>query len=201
MSDNFYKLPDLPYGFKDLEPYISHDQLSLHYQKHHKKYVDDANEILANLDKMKSEDRVENIGCQLKKLSFNICGHMLHSLFWKNLIPPEMNNKISGTLDQKINEDFGGLDYFKSAFSETALKTEGSGWAALAFCKQTNRLLLMQIEKHNLNVYPMFAIIMVLDVWEHAYYLDYKNERGKFIEAFWNIINWNEVGKRYKEAL
>lgn len=201
MNNKFYKLPELRYGFKDLEPYISHDQLSIHYQKHHKKYVDDANEILADLDEMKSEGLIEGIGCKLKKLSFNIGGHVLHSLFWRNLIPPEMDNKISEIFENKLDEDFGGLDYFKKAFGETALKIEGSGWAALAYCKQNDRLIPMQIEKHNVNIYPMFSIVMVLDVWEHAYYLDYKNERAKFIDAFWNIANWSEVSKRYEDLL
>ncbi|HQC13496.1 MAG TPA: Fe-Mn family superoxide dismutase, partial [Methanoregulaceae archaeon] len=92
---------------------------------------------------------------------------------------------------------FGSFDRFKKEFSAASSSVEGSGWGALSYCKETNRPLIVQIEKHNTNLYPGFPILMVLDVWEHAYYLDYRNDRGKFVEAFWNIVNWDEVGKRF----
>ena len=92
----------------------------------------------------------------------------------------------------------GTFDRLKKLFSQTAVRVEGSGWAAVTFCKKTNRPIIMQVEKHNTNVYPMFSILMVLDVWEHAYYLDYKNDRGKFVEAFWNIVNWTKVNERFE---
>lgn len=102
----------------------------------------------------------------------------------------------AGSLASAIDAGFGGFDRFKKEFSTAANSVEGSGWAALAYCTQTGRLLIMQIEKHNLNVFPGYPILMVLDVWEHAYYLDYRNDRGSFVEAFWNIVNWDTVGKR-----
>ena len=104
--------------------------------------------------------------------------------------------KPEGELAEAIENEFGSFERFKQEFSEAAKNVEGSGWAALTFCQQTKRPIIMQIEKHNLNVYPMFNIILVLDVWEHAYYLDYKNKRADFVEAFWNVVNWKEVGKR-----
>jgi Fe-Mn family superoxide dismutase len=109
--------------------------------------------------------------------------------------------KPSGTVAKAIDEEFGSFDRFKKIFSQAAIAVEGSGWAALAFCKKTERPIIMQVEKHNTNVYPMFRILMVLDVWEHAYYLDYKNDRGKFVEVFWNIVNWTEVNKRLDALL
>ena len=105
------------------------------------------------------------------------------------------------TIKKIIDEEYGSLDRFKKLFSQTAASAEGSGWAALTYCRKTNRPIIMQVEKHNINIYPAFKIIMVLDVWEHAYYLDYKNDRVKFIEAFWNIVNWNEINKRLENIL
>jgi len=132
----------------------------------------------------------------LKELSFNIGGHVLHSLFWGNLAPAGKGGKLGGALADSINNEFGSFERFKKEFSQAAASVEGSGWAALSFSEQIQRPVIMQIEKHNMDVYPAFKILMVLDVFEHAYYIDYKNDRAKFIEAFWNIVNWDEVGKR-----
>jgi len=196
-STKFYTLPQLPYGYKDLEPYVSEQQLTIHYQKHHQAYVNGANNILEKLDKARKENSDLDIKSTLKELSFNIGGHLLHSLFWGNLAPAGKNGKEpKGNLADLIIKNFGGFDRFKKEFSQTASSVEGSGWAALTFCSQTKRLIPMQIEKHNVNVYPGFRILMVLDVFEHAYYLDYKNDRAKFIETFWNIVNWDEIAKR-----
>jgi Fe-Mn family superoxide dismutase len=199
----FYVLPQLAYGYKDLEPHMSEQQLTIHHQKHHNAYVTGANSILQKLDEARKENADLDIKSTLKELSFNIGGHLLHSLFWGNLAPPSKGGggKPSGALAEYIDKEFGGFDRFKKEFSQTATSVEGSGWAALTLCKQTNRLLIMQIEKHNMNVYPMFRILMVLDVFEHAYYIDYKNDRAKFVGTFWNIVNWNEINKRLEQAL
>jgi Fe-Mn family superoxide dismutase len=138
----------------------------------------------------------------LKELSFHIGGHLLHSLFWTNIAPSgKGGGKPTGTLGTALEKEFGSFERFKKEFSLAATSVEGSGWAVLSFCRQTNRPIIMQIEKHNTNVYPMFTILMVIDVWEHAYYLDYKNERAKFVDAFWNIVNWDEVNKRLEKIL
>jgi len=196
-KNKFYILPQLPYGYGDLEPHISEEQLRIHHQKHHQAYVNGANAILQKLDKARKEGADIDVKSTLKELSFNIGGHLLHSLFWPNLAPAgKGGGKPSGVLGDAIEKEFGSFERFKKEFSQAATSVEGSGWAALSFCRQTNRPIIMQIEKHNTNVYPMFRILMVLDVWEHAYYLDYKNERAKFVDAFWNIVNWNEINKR-----
>ena len=201
-TNKFYSLPNLPYEYKDLAPYISEEQLKLHHSKHHQAYVNGANAILEKLDKARKEDAALDIRATLKELSFNIGGHLLHSLFWGNLAPTgKGGGKPSGVLGDMIEKEFGSFERFKREFTQAALGVEGSGWAALTFCKQTNRPIIMQIEKHNTNIYPMFRILMVLDVFEHAYYLDYKNERAKFVDAFWNIVNWGEVNKRLEELL
>lgn len=198
----FYVLPKLAYDYKDLMPHMSEEQLRIHHSKHHQAYVNGANTILQKLDKARSENADLDIKSTLKELSFNIGGHLLHSLFWGNLAPPSKGDgKPSGVLGDALDKEFGSFERFKKEFTQAAVSVEGSGWAALTLCKQTNRPIIMQIEKHNTNVYPMFRILMVLDVFEHAYYIDYKNERAKFVDAFWNIVNWDGVNKRLEEAM
>ena len=201
MENKFYVLPKLPYEYNALQPFISEEQLRLHHSKHHQAYINGANAMLELLDKARNEGADLDIKSALKSLSFNIGGHILHSLFWNNLASVEKNGSPSEALNEAINNEFGSFERFKKEFTQTAVSVEGSGWAALAFCRQTKRPIIMQIEKHNVNVYPMFRILMVLDIWEHAYYLDYKNERSKFVDAFWNIVNWNEVSHRLEEVL
>jgi Fe-Mn family superoxide dismutase len=198
-QNKLYVLPQLPYGYKDLEPYISEQQLTIHHQKHHQAYVNGANNILQKLDKARKENADLDMKSTLKELSFNIGGHLLHSLFWANLAPASKGGKLGGALGDALTKEFGSFDRFKKEFTQAAVSVEGSGWAALTWCRQTSRPIIMQIEKHNTNVHPTFRILMVLDVFEHAYYIDYKNDRAKFVEAFWNIVNWNEIGKRLQE--
>jgi Fe-Mn family superoxide dismutase len=203
MTDKkFYVLPDLPYAYNALEPSISDAQLRLHHDKHHAAYVIGANAILDRLDKARQAGTDLDMKATLKELSFQAGGHILHHLFWQNLAPASKAViEPSGILGESIKKEFGSFERFKREFSSVAASTEGSGWAALARCGLTGRLLIMQIEKHNVNVYPHLRILMVLDVWEHAYYLDYKNERPKFVEAFWNIVNWDEVNKRLEAII
>jgi Fe-Mn family superoxide dismutase len=198
----FYALPKLPYDYKDLEPYMSEEQLRIHHTKHHQAYVNAANSILQKLDKAHKENLDIDVKAVLKELSWNIGGHLLHSLFWENMAPPsKAGGKPGGKLADVIEKEFGSFERFKKEFSQTAITVEGSGWAALTYCLQTGRPLIMQVEKHNTNVYPMFRMLMVLDVFEHAYYIDYKNDRAKFVESFWNIVNWDTVNKRLEELL
>lgn len=192
----YYELPKLPYAYKGLEPYISEKQLTIHHQKHHQVYVNGANAILEKLEKARKEGSSLDMKSVSKELSFNVGGHILHSLFWKNMAPAkDGGGEPSGVLAKVLKSEFGSIKRFKQEFSQVASTVEGSGWGALAYCQQTKRPIIMQVEKHNVNVYPGFRILLVLDVWEHAYYLDYQNERGKFVDAFWNIVNWKEVSK------
>lgn len=193
-----YSLPKLPYGYKALEPYISEKQLRIHHDKHHAGYVKGANSILDSLVKARKAKKDIDMKAALKALSFNIGGHILHSLFWPNLAPKGKGGKPSKALADAIDREFGSMKRFKEEFKK-ACGVEGSGWVALAYCRKTERLMLMQIEKHNTNVFPIFPIIMVLDLWEHAFYLDYQNEKGKFIDAFWNIVNWKEISRRFED--
>jgi Fe-Mn family superoxide dismutase len=192
-----FTLPKLPYDYNALAPYMSEEQLKLHHDKHHQAYVNGANAAFEKLDKARQENSDVDAKAALKDLSFNVGGHILHSIFWENLAPAGKGGggQPSGAIADVINKEFGSFERFKKEFSAAASTTEGSGWAALAMHPCIGRPLIMQIEKHNVNVYPTFNVLMVLDVWEHAYYVDYQNQRPKFIEAFWNIVNWDQVNK------
>jgi Fe-Mn family superoxide dismutase len=199
-TSKLYVLPKLPYDYGDLQPYMSKEQLTIHHDKHHQAYVTGANATLQKLDKARKEGADLDVKSTLKELSWNIGGNLLHSLFWNNLAPPKKaGGKPSGALGDALDKEFGSFDRFKKEFTQAAANVEGSGWAALTIDKQTKRPIIMQIEKHNTNVYPGFHILMVLDVFEHAYYIDYKNDRAKYIEAFWNIVNWNKANERLQE--
>ncbi len=193
-----YELPPLPYAPDALEPHISKEQLSLHHDKHHQAYVTGANADLEKLEKARQEGTEIDMKALLKELSFNIGGHVLHDLFWPTMAPAGKGGggPPGGALADLIDGEWGSFDRFKAEFTKTAASVEGSGWAALAYCTMTDRPMIMQIEKHNNHVYPTFRILMVLDVWEHAYYVDHRNNRAGFIEAFWNVVNWDTVNKR-----
>jgi Fe-Mn family superoxide dismutase len=196
-----YKLPNLPYGYKDLEPYISEEIMMLHHGKHHLGYVNVANALLDKLEDSRKNNSELDYKSLLKSLSFNIAGHILHETFWKIMTPEKLAmGSPTGKILEAIEKDFGSFERFKIEFSEAAKSVEGSGWALLTYHKEHGNLNIIQIEKHNVNLYPEQKILLCLDVWEHAYYLDYKNDRGKFVENWWNIVNWGEVNKRFNEA-
>jgi superoxide dismutase, Fe-Mn family len=200
MEDSrFYALPKLPYEYTALAPHISEEQLKLHHQKHHQAYVNGANAVFERLDKARKENSDIDMKATLKELSFHTGGFKLHNLFWENLAPSgeEGGGAPEGELAKAINSEFLTFDRFKREFTQGATSVEGSGWAVLTFCKNTRRPLIVQIEKHNVNVIPEFDILMVLDVWEHAYYLDYRNDRAKFVDVFWKIVNWDVVAQRF----
>jgi Fe-Mn family superoxide dismutase len=203
MEDSrFYTLPKLPYDYTDLAPQISEEQLRLHHTKHHQAYVNGANALFEKLDKARKENADLDMKATLRDLSFHIGGFKLHNRFWENLAPSGKGGGGSpkGDLSKAIDGEFGKFDRFKKEFTQAATSAEGSGWAALTFCRKTRRPLIVQIEKHNVNVIPGYEILLVLDVWEHAYYLDYKNDRAKFVDAFWNIVNWDAVAQRFDKV-
>ena len=198
----YYTLPKLPYSYQGLKPYISEDQLRLHYEKHHRAYVDSANAFLQKFDKARRENTELDVKSAFKEFTFHIGGHVFHTLFWGNLAPIGIGGGIpTGLVGDLIKCNFGSFDRFKTEFSAAARSVEGSGWATASYCILTNRLYIIQVEKHNVHAYPMFNPVMVLDMFEHAYYLDYKNERGKYIDAFWNLVNWAEINKRIEDFL
>ncbi|MEM0449151.1 MAG: superoxide dismutase [Methanomassiliicoccales archaeon] len=197
MGEKTYQLQPLPYDYNALAPVISEDLLRLHHDKHHAAYVNGANAVLQKLEKARKEGTDLDMKALAKEYSFHFGGLFLHERFWQNMGPSgKSGGKPGGKIGDLINKEFGSFERFKKEFSAVASSVEGSGWAALVYCGHIERPMLVQIEKHNVNVTPQQKVLLVLDVWEHAYYLDYKNDRGKFIENWWNIVDWEAVEKR-----
>lgn len=196
-----YTLPPLPYAYNALEPYISQQIMTLHHDKHHNAYVTGANAALDKLEKARAGQLQIDVRGVLRDLSFNIDGHKLHSMFWQNMAPAgKGGGSPGGALADKITGDFGSLDKFKQQFGDAAKAVEGSGWALLLYDHEVDTLVLTQIEKQNFMHLAELPIILGVDVWEHAYYLQYLNDRGKYVDAWWNVVNWDDAGKRFDKA-
>lgn len=197
LGEKLYVLAPLPYDYGALVPSISEELLKIHHDKHHAAYINGANAILQKLDKARKENTDLDMKAISKEFSFHFGGLLLHEKFWQNMAPiGKGGGKPGGRIGDAIIKEFGTFERFKKDFTLTANSVEGSGWAVLGYCGHTDRPLIGQIEKHNVNVPPQMRILLVLDVWEHAYYLDYKNDRAKFIENWWNLVNWDAVEKR-----
>ncbi len=197
-----YTLPSLPYGYDDLEPHISGEIMRLHHQKHHKSYVDGANKALEKLEKHLAGEAEVDVRAVLRDFSFNYAGHYMHSIFWPNMAPEGRGGGTpGGELGDAIDRVFGGFQAFKALFTRAAATVEGVGWAVLAVDPLTGEPRILQVEKHNLLMAAGLKPILVIDVWEHAYYLQYRNNRAAYIEAWWNVVNWDDVQERYKKAL
>ena len=196
-----YALPELPYKYNALEPVISEQIMTLHHQKHHQAYVTGANAALERLDKARRGENAENVRGILRDLSFNLSGHKLHAVFWPNMASPgKGGGRPGGTIADHINKDFGSFDSFKKQFSDAAKNVEGSGWAVLTHDHETNSLLIYQVEKQNFMHPPSMPMLLTLDVWEHAYYLKYLNDRAAYVDAWWNVANWDDAEKRLEKA-
>jgi superoxide dismutase, Fe-Mn family len=192
-----YTLMPLPYDYKALAPTISEELLRLHHDKHHAAYVNGANAILQKMEKARKENVDLDMKAISKEYSFHFGGLFLHERFWQNMAPTGTGGgKPGGKIGDIIDKEFGSFERFKKEFTLVANSVEGSGWASMVFCGHIKRPQLVQIEKHNVNVTPGQKHLLVLDVWEHAYYLDYRNDRSKFVESWWNLVNWDEVEKR-----
>lgn len=191
-----YELPPLPYDYDALEPHISAQIMELHHDKHHQGYVEGANKALRKLMEMRQSGDFEDIKHIKRDLSFNLSGHILHSIFWEVMSPDEDKTPEDG-LANALKRDFGSFSAFKKEFSAAAKNVEGSGWGMLVYDHLADQLLVIQAEDHNDLAVQASTPLLVLDVWEHAYYLQYQTERDKYVDAFWNIIDWGEVGARY----
>ena len=197
MGDKLYQLQPLPYEYNALEPVISEGLLRLHHDKHHAAYVNGANAIVQKLGKARKENADLDMKAICKEYSFHFGGLFMHERFWQNMGPAnKAGGKPGGRFGDLINKEFGSFDRFKKEFTQVANSVEGSGWAAVVYCGHIETPVIVQIEKHNVNVTPQQKVLLVLDVWEHAYYLDDKNDRAKFIENWWNVVNWDAVEKR-----
>ena len=194
-----YTLPELPYAYNALEPHYDEQTVRIHHDMHHKAYVDGLNNALSKLAQARENGDYALIKHWEKELAFQGSGHVLHTLFWENMTPQSSGNP-SGNLLQQIEQDFGGFEAFQKQFSAAAGAVEGSGWAVLGWQPQLGQLLITQVEKHqDLTVWGIVPLL-ILDVWEHAYYLKYQNRRAEWIKAWWNIVNWEVVEKRFETA-
>jgi superoxide dismutase, Fe-Mn family len=194
-----YVLPDLEYDFGALEPYISGRIMELHHGKHHRAYVDGANKTLEQLQEARQKGSFDTVGALEQALAFNVSGHVLHSLFWRNLAP-QAGGKPTGELAQAIDRHFGSFDAFKQQLSKTAATIMGSGWAALMWDTLSAQLIITQIHDHQSSTIQGAVPLLVLDAWEHAYYLQYQNEKAKFFDAVWSVWNWGDVAARFNDA-
>ena len=194
-----YTLPDLAYDYSALEPSISGTIMELHHSKHHQAYVTGANTALAQLAEARDSGNLANVNKLEKDLAFNLGGHVNHSIFWTNL-SPDGGDKPTGDLQSAIDDHFGSFDAFTAHFSAAALGVQGSGWAGLFWDSIGENLIIQQFFDQQSQHAPGTVPLLLLDVWEHAYYLDYKNVRADYVKAFWNIANWENVQQRFSVA-
>jgi Fe-Mn family superoxide dismutase len=194
-----YVLPELDYDFGALEPYITGHLLELHHGKHHKAYVEKANETLEKLAEAREKEDYSGLAGLEKALAFNLSGHVLHSIFWKNLTP-DGGDAPTGELARAIVRDFGSFEHFRQQLTEVASNIMGSGWAALVWEPLAKRLLTCQIYDHQSNLSQGGIALMVIDAWEHAYYIQYENQKQEFFKAVWSLWNWDDVAARFDAA-
>ncbi|HTO77447.1 MAG TPA: superoxide dismutase [Thermoanaerobaculia bacterium] len=194
-----YQLPDLDYDYAALEPNISGKIMELHHDKHHAAYVKGANETLEKLDEARDKEDFTRLPGLEKALAFHLSGHVLHSLFWKNLAPKNAGRPEGGLADA-IAHDFGSYEKFRRQMTQTAATIMGSGWAALVWEPVGKRLLTTQIYDHQSNLSQGGLPIMVIDAWEHAFYLQYQNRKQEFFEAIWNVWNWRDIAERFESV-
>ncbi|MFE3289611.1 superoxide dismutase [Rhodococcus sp. NPDC059234] len=195
-----YSLPELPYDYAALEPHISGKIMELHHDKHHAAYVAGANAALDKLAELRASDALAPVvNLHEKNLAFHLGGHTNHSVFWNNLSPNGGGNP-EGELAAAIDDQFGSFDAFRSHFSANANAIQGSGWSILAWDSIGQRLIIVQLYDQQGNISIGLTPLLMLDMWEHAFYLDYQNVKGDYVNAFWNIVNWPDVAARFDKA-
>ncbi|MDF2658498.1 MAG: superoxide dismutase [Paenibacillus sp.] len=194
-----HTLPPLPYAYNALEPHIDEKTMRIHHDKHHQTYVDGLNKAEKMMEQARKTGDFDLIKHWEREAAFNGAGHYLHTLFWY-VMAPKAGGKPTGAIATQIDRDFGSFESFRKHFSAAADKVEGGGWAVLVWSPRSHRLEILQAEKHQ-NLSQWDAIpLLALDVWEHAYYLKHQNERPKYIEAWWNVVNWPYVNDRFVQA-
>lgn len=202
MVDNHgaYTLPDLPYPHNALEPHLDEQTMRLHHSIHHQGYVNGLNNALSKLAEARESGDYSLVKHWSREVSFHGGGHYLHTLFWGVMTPNGGGEPQNGALKAQIDHDFGSFDKFKAHFLAASNAVEGSGWGVLAWEPVGQRLIIHQVEKQqDMSTWSNVPLLMV-DVWEHAYYLRYQNRRAAYTEAFMNVVNWEEVARRFEVA-
>jgi len=193
-----YALPDLEYDYSALAPHIAPEIMELHHSKHHQAYVTGANAALEKLAEARTGDF--SVVAKLEKdLAFNLGGHINHSIFWKNM-SPDGGGEPTGALADAIQEDFSGFAAFQKQFSEVAMTIQGSGWSILAWDPCGTRLSVYQLYDQQSNLPAAQIPLLQIDMWEHAFYLQYRNVKADYVTAWWNVVNWADVSARYERA-
>ncbi|BDR71064.1 superoxide dismutase [Clostridium tetani] len=193
-----HTLPALPYAYNALEPHYDEATLRIHHDIHHKTYVDGLNNAENKIEECRRTGDYTLIKHYERELAFHGSGHILHTLFWENMMPGGSQPKDE--ILNQINKDFTDYETFKKEFSAAAVAVEGSGWAILCWNCMFNKLVILTAEKHQDLTQWGVKPLLILDVWEHAYYLKYQNKRAAFVDAWWNIVNWDVVNERFKQA-
>jgi Fe-Mn family superoxide dismutase len=194
-----YELPELPYDYTALEPHYSAEVLELHHDKHHKAYVDGANTTFEKLGEARESGNFGTINQLEKNMAFHLSGHVLHSLLWNNM-SPDGGGEPEGELAAAVKESFGSFEALRAQMSEVANSVQGSGWAVLSWEPLSSRLIVEQVYDHQGNVGQGSPPLLALDMWEHAFYLQYKNVKKDWVDAFWNVVNWPDVAARLERV-
>lgn len=196
-TGNFAQLP-LPYAYNFLEPIIDEETLRLHYTFHHGDAVKAANKDLFMIKKALAENKLDTVDFWTKKLSYHLSSHILHTIFWTNLTNKKSDPK--GELLKRINANFGSFGMLKKYLAKTCNGVDGNGWGILGYQLYTDKLTILQCENHEKLTQWGVVPLLVIDVWEHSYYLKYKNRRSEFVEKIFDIINWDNVADRLRIA-
>lgn len=194
-----YVIPDRPYDYGALAPHIAGEIMELHHSKHHQTYVNGLNDTLEKLAAARDQGDFGSIVGLEKALAFNLGGHINHPVFWHNL-SPDGGGKPEGELAAAIDEQFGSFDAFQAQFAATATTIQGSGWAVLAWDALGQRLHIVQLYDQQGNVPIGLTPVVMLDMWEHAFYLQYKNVKPEYVKAWWNVVNWADAAARFESA-
>jgi Fe-Mn family superoxide dismutase len=197
MTD-LYTLPDLPYDYAALEPVVSGRIMELHHDKHHAAYVKGANAAIEQLATKRKDGDFATITMLEKNLAFHVSGHVLHSVFWTNLSPDPGEPEAS--LTEILESTFGGVDTFRRHMTQAAASVQGSGWALAAWEPIAGRMIVQQVHDHQGNHGQGTIPLLAIDAWEHAYYLQYENDKAAFFDAIWGVIDWGDVSRRLEAA-
>ncbi|WP_061962252.1 superoxide dismutase [Demequina flava] len=194
-----YALPDLTYDYGALDPHIAGEIMELHHSKHHAAYVAGANTTLEKLAEARDSDNFGALGGLEKALAFHMGGHTNHSIFWTNM-SPDGGDKPTGELASAIDDNFGSFEKFQAHFTNNAMTILGSGWSILAWDTLGKKLVIVQLYDQQGNVPVGLIPLLMLDMWEHAFYLQYRNVKGDYVKAWWNVVDWANVQARFAKA-
>lgn len=190
-----YRLPELRYGYEALEPHYSGELLELHHSKHHAAYVKGINSTMGDLREARTRGDYSMINMYQKNMAFHLSGHVLHSIFWRNM-SPNGGGDPTGRLADELNSAFDGMDRFREQMSRAALSIQGSGWAALSWEPVGATLIVEQVFDHQGNIGNGTIPLLVLDMWEHAFYLQYRTDKQKWVDNYWELVDWQDVSDR-----